>query len=114
MIIRPTGLVDPEVEVRPTRNQVDDLMEEIAIRATRKERVLVTTLTKKMAEDLTDYLLENGFRVRYLHSEIDTLERVAILRDLRVGRLRRAGRDQSACARARPAGGFARRHPRCR
>jgi excinuclease ABC subunit B len=85
MIIRPTGLVDPEVEVRPTRNQVDDLMEEIRQRAARKERVLVTTLTKKMAEDLTDYLLENGLRVRYLHSEIDTLERVAILRDLRLG-----------------------------
>jgi excinuclease ABC subunit B len=85
MIIRPTGLVDPEVEVRPTRNQVDDLMEEIGLRAARKERVLVTTLTKKMAEDLTDYLLENGLRVRYLHSEIDTLERVAILRDLRAG-----------------------------
>ncbi len=85
MIIRPTGLVDPEVEVRPTRNQVDDLMEEIAQRAARKERVLVTTLTKKMAEDLTDFLLENGLRVRYLHSEIDTLERVAILRDLRAG-----------------------------
>src|ERR1700729_2207645 len=85
MIIRPTGLVDPEVEVRPTRNQVDDLMEEIVQRAARKERVLVTTLTKKMAEDLTDFLLENGLRVRYLHSEIDTLERVAILRDLRAG-----------------------------
>ncbi len=85
MIIRPTGLVDPEVEVRPTRNQVDDLMEEIHVRAARKERVLVTTLTKKMAEDLTDYLIENGLRVRYLHSEIDTLERVAILRDLRAG-----------------------------
>src|SRR5579862_3827257 len=85
MIIRPTGLVDPAVEVRPTRNQVDDLMEEIAQRAARKERVLVTTLTKKMAEDLTDFLLENGFKVRYLHSEIDTLERVAILRDLRAG-----------------------------
>jgi excinuclease ABC subunit B len=85
MIIRPTGLVDPEVEVRPTRNQVDDLMEEISQRAARKERVLVTTLTKKMAEDLTDFLLENGLRVRYLHSEIDTLERVAILRDLRAG-----------------------------
>lgn len=85
MIIRPTGLVDPEVEVRPTRNQVDDLMEEIRQRAQRGERVLVTTLTKKMAEDLTDYLLENGMRVRYLHSEVDTLERVAILRDLRLG-----------------------------
>ena len=85
MIIRPTGLVDPEVEVRPTRNQVDDLMEEIRQRVTRQERVLVTTLTKKMAEDLTDYLLENGLKVRYLHSEVDTLERVAILRDLRLG-----------------------------
>ena len=85
MIIRPTGLVDPEVEVRPTRNQVDDLMEEIRQRVERKERVLVTTLTKKMAEDLTDFLLEMGFKVRYLHSEVDTLERVAILRDLRLG-----------------------------
>jgi len=85
MIIRPTGLVDPEVEVRPTRNQVDDLMEEIRQRTVRKERVLVTTLTKKMAEDLTDFLLEMGFRVRYLHSEVDTLERIAILRDLRLG-----------------------------
>ncbi|MEO9263854.1 MAG: excinuclease ABC subunit UvrB [Candidatus Baltobacteraceae bacterium] len=85
MIIRPTGLVDPEVEVRPTRNQVDDLMEEIRARVVRKERVLVTTLTKKMAEDLTDFLLENGLKVRYLHSEVDTLERVAILRDLRLG-----------------------------
>jgi excinuclease ABC subunit B len=85
MIIRPTGLVDPEVEVRPTRNQVDDLMEEIRVRADKHERVLVTTLTKKMAEDLTDYLLENGLKVRYLHSEVDTLERIAILRDLRQG-----------------------------
>ena len=85
MIIRPTGLVDPEVEVRPTRNQVDDLMEEIRLRTERKERVLVTTLTKKMAEDLTDFLLEMNFKVRYLHSEVDTLERIAILRDLRLG-----------------------------
>jgi len=85
MIIRPTGLVDPEVEVRPTRNQIDDLMEEIRKRVDRKERVLVTTLTKKMAEDLTDFLLEMGLRARYLHSEVDTLERVAILRDLRIG-----------------------------
>jgi excinuclease ABC subunit B len=85
MIIRPTGLVDPEVEVRPTRNQVDDLMEEVRLRAERGERVLITTLTKKMAEDLTDFLLENGLKVRYLHSEVDTLERVAILRDLRLG-----------------------------
>ncbi|MGH7661120.1 MAG: helicase-related protein, partial [Vulcanimicrobiaceae bacterium] len=85
MIIRPTGLVDPEVDVRPTRHQIDDLMEEIRRRVSRSERVLVTTLTKKMAEDLTDYLLENGLRVRYLHSEIETLERIAILRDLRNG-----------------------------
>jgi len=85
MIIRPTGLVDPEVEVRPTRHQVDDLMDEIRKRAEKNERILVTTLTKKMAEDLTDYLLENGIKVRYLHSEIETLERIAILRDLRKG-----------------------------
>ena len=85
MIIRPTGLVDPEVEVRPTKHQVDDLMEEIRKRVEREERVLVTTLTKKMAEDLTDFLLENGLKVRYLHSEIETLERIAILRDLRKG-----------------------------
>ena len=85
MIIRPTGLVDPEVEVRPTRHQVDDLMDEIRIRSAKDERVLVTTLTKKMAEDLTDYLLENGIKVRYLHSEIETMERIAILRDLRKG-----------------------------
>ncbi|MHB8461569.1 MAG: excinuclease ABC subunit UvrB [Vulcanimicrobiaceae bacterium] len=85
MIIRPTGLVDPEVEVRPTRNQIDDLMEEISHRVERKERTLVTTLTKKMAEDLSDYLVEMGFKVRYLHSEIDTLERVQILRELREG-----------------------------
>jgi excinuclease ABC subunit B len=85
MIIRPTGLVDPEVDVRPTRHQVDDLMDEIRRRAEKNERVLVTTLTKKMAEDLTDYLLENGLKVRYLHSEIETLERIAILRDLRRG-----------------------------
>jgi excinuclease ABC subunit B len=85
MVIRPTGLVDPEVEVRPTRHQVDDLMDEIRKRTEKDERVLVTTLTKKMAEDLTDYLLENGLKVRYLHSEIETLERIAILRDLRKG-----------------------------
>jgi len=85
MVIRPTGLVDPEVEVRPTRHQVDDLMDEIRKRTEKNERVLVTTLTKKMAEDLTDYLLENGIKVRYLHSEVETLERIAILRDLRKG-----------------------------
>jgi excinuclease ABC subunit B len=84
-IVRPTGLVDPEVEVRPTRGQVDDLMEEIRRRADADQRVLVTTLTKKMSEDLTDYLIEMGLRVRYLHSEIDTIERIEILRDLRLG-----------------------------
>src|SRR3954465_10993009 len=84
-IVRPTGVVDPEVEVRETRNQIDDLMNEIRVRTEDGERTLVTTLTKKMAEDLTDYLLEYGFRVRYLHSEIDTLERIQIIRDLRLG-----------------------------
>ena len=84
-IIRPTGLVDPQVVVRPTKGQVDDLMEEIRKRAQAGERVLVTTLTKKMAEDLTDYLLEMDVRAKYLHSEIETLERIAILRDLRLG-----------------------------
>ncbi|MEP6476806.1 MAG: excinuclease ABC subunit UvrB, partial [Actinomycetota bacterium] len=84
-IVRPTGLVDPEVEVRPSKGQVDDLMEEIRRRAERHERVLVTTLTKKMAEDLTDYFVEMGIRVRYLHSEVDTIQRIEILRDLRLG-----------------------------
>jgi excinuclease ABC subunit B len=83
--VRPTGVVDPVVEVRETRNQIDDLMNEIRTRAEREERTLVTTLTKKMAEDLTDYLLEMGFRVRYLHSEVDTLERIQIIRELRLG-----------------------------
>ncbi len=85
-VIRPTGLVDPEIEVRPVKGQVDDLMEEIRIRVAKQERVLVTTLTKRMAEDLTEYLEEAGFKVRYLHSEIHTLDRVAILRDLRLGK----------------------------
>jgi excinuclease ABC subunit B len=84
-IVRPTGIVDPAVEVRETRNQIDDLMNEIRTRVDRSERTLVTTLTKKMSEDLTDYLLEMGFKVRYLHSEIDTLERIQIIRDLRLG-----------------------------
>jgi excinuclease ABC subunit B len=84
-IVRPTGIVDPEVDVRETKNQIDDLMNEIRERRDAAERVLVTTLTKKMAEDLTAYLLEHGFRVRYLHSEIDTLERIQIVRDLRLG-----------------------------
>ena len=84
-IIRPTGLVDPEVIVKPTKGQIDDLMAEIQQRTERNERVLVTTLTKKMAEDLTDYLLENGIRTRYLHSEVDTLRRIELLRELRLG-----------------------------
>jgi excinuclease ABC subunit B len=84
-IVRPTGLVDPEVQVRPTRGQVDDLIEEIRRRTENDQRILVTTLTKKMAEDLTDYLIEMGLRVRYLHSEIDTVQRIEILRDLRLG-----------------------------
>jgi len=84
-LIRPTGLVDPEVELRPTRNQIDDLLNEIRRREEKGERTLVTTLTKKMSEDLTDYLLEAGVRARYLHSEIDTLARIQIIRDLRLG-----------------------------
>jgi excinuclease ABC subunit B len=84
-VIRPTGLVDPEIEVRPVKGQVDDLLEEIRVRAERNERVLVTTLTKRMAEDLAEYFTETGARCRYMHSEIDTLERVRILRDLRRG-----------------------------
>jgi excinuclease ABC subunit B len=84
-IVRPTGIVDPEVYVRATRNQIDDLMNEIRGRVAVNERVLVTTLTKKMSEDLSQYLLEMGFKVRYLHSEIDTLERIQIIRDLRLG-----------------------------
>ena len=84
-VIRPTGLVDPEIEVRPTKGQIDDLLHEIKIRAEKGQRTLVTTLTKKMSEDLTDYFLEKDMRVRYLHSEIDTLKRVELLRGLRIG-----------------------------
>jgi excinuclease ABC subunit B len=84
-VIRPTGLIDPEVVIKPTKGQIDDLLHEIRVRADRNERVLVTTLTKKMSEDLTDYLLENGVRARYLHSEVDTLRRIELLRELRVG-----------------------------
>jgi len=84
-IVRPTGIIDPEIEVRETKNQIDDLMNEIKARAEAGDRVLVTTLTKKMAEDLTGYLLEYGVKVRYLHSEIDTLERIQIIRELRLG-----------------------------
>lgn len=84
-IIRPTGLIDPKVEIRPTKGQIDDLISEINQRVSQGDRILITTLTKKMSEDLTDYLLELGLRVRYLHSNIDTLERIEILRDLRLG-----------------------------
>nr|NLI51038.1 excinuclease ABC subunit UvrB [Propionibacterium sp.] len=84
-VIRPTGLVDPQIIVKPTKGQIDDLMGQIRARAERNERVLVTTLTKKMAEDLTDYLMENGVRTRYLHSEVDTLRRIELLRELRLG-----------------------------
>jgi len=84
-IVRPTGIVEPEVSVRATKNQIDDLMKEIRVRTDAQERVLVTTLTKKMSEDLTDYLLEMGIKVRYLHSEVDTLDRIQLIRDLRLG-----------------------------
>ncbi|MCP6423336.1 excinuclease ABC subunit B, partial [Klebsiella pneumoniae] len=83
-IIRPTGLVDPEIIVKPTNGQIDDLMGLVKERAERDERVLVTTLTKKMAEDLTDYLMEHGVRTRYLHSEIETLKRIELLKQLRM------------------------------
>jgi excinuclease ABC subunit B len=84
-IVRPTGLVDPEVQIRPTKGQIDDLIHEIRLRAENDQRVLVTTLTKKMAEDLTDYLVEVGIRVRYMHAEVDTIQRIEIVRDLRLG-----------------------------
>ena len=84
-VIRPTGLIDPEIEVRPISGQVDDLLDEIKVRVGKGERVLVTTLTKRMAEDLTEYYADLGVRVRYLHSDVDTLERIALLRDLRRG-----------------------------
>jgi len=86
LLVRPTGLVDPQLEVRPASTQVDDLLSEISLRVAQKERVLVTTLTKKMAEDLTEYLAEHGIKVRYLHSEVETVERVEIIRDLRLGK----------------------------
>ena len=84
-VIRPTGLLDPEIEVRPSKNQIDDLLEEIAVRSERDERVLVTTLTKRMAEELNDYLLKNGVRCNYVHSDVDTMERIQIMTDLRKG-----------------------------
>jgi excinuclease ABC subunit B len=85
LLVRPTGLIDPEIEIRPVASQVDDLLSECRLRAKQNERVLVTTLTKRMAEDLTEYFSEHGARVRYLHSDIDTVERVEIIRDLRLG-----------------------------
>jgi excinuclease ABC subunit B len=105
-IIRPTGLIDPDVEIRPAKNQVDDLLHECRNVIEKKYRILVTTLTKRMAEDLTEYLHENGIKVRYLHSDIDTLERIEILRDLRMGvfdvlvgiNLLREGLDIPECA----------------
>src|SRR5262249_52112590 len=86
LLVRPTGLVDPEVEVRPVRTQVDDVLSEINLRAQRRERVLITTLTKRMAEDLTEYLHEHGVKVRYLHADIETVERTELIRDLRLGK----------------------------
>jgi excinuclease ABC subunit B len=85
-VVRPTGLVDPEIIIRPVATQVDDLMSEVSVRTAKGERTLVTTLTKRMAEDLTDYFSDHGIRVRYLHSDIDTVERVEIIRDLRLGK----------------------------
>jgi excinuclease ABC subunit B len=84
-VVRPTGLVDPTIEVRPARTQIDDLLDQVKPRIAKQERILVTTLTKRMAEDLTDFLTEQGLKVRYLHSDIDTVERVEIIRDLRLG-----------------------------
>ena len=86
LLVRPTGLIDPEVDVRPASTQIDDVIGECNERAKLKERVLITTLTKRMAEDLTDYLNENGIKTRYMHSDIDTVERVEIIRDLRLGK----------------------------
>ena len=113
-IIRPTGLIDPEVVVKPTKGQIDDLVHEIRERAAKNERVLVTTLTKKMSEDLTDYLLELGIRVRYLHSEVDTLRRVELLRELRMGEFDVLVGHQPAPRGSRPPRGVAGLHPRCR
>ncbi|GMA37480.1 hypothetical protein GCM10025876_36840 [Demequina litorisediminis] len=93
-IIRPTGLVDPEIVVKPTEGQIDDLLEQIRLRVERDERVLVTTLTKKMAEDLTEFLSDRDVRVEYLHSDVDTLRRVELLREPAHGPVRRAGGHQ--------------------
>ncbi len=100
LIVRPTGLIDPPIEVRSAKNQVDDLLEEILIHQKRNERVLVTTLTKRMAEDLTEYYSDLGIRVRYLHSDISTLERIDIIRDLRMGQFRCAGGNQPFAGRS--------------
>ena len=105
-VIRPTGLIDPPIEIRPTKHQIDNLVDECRSTIEKKYRVLITTLTKKMSEDLTEYLHEEGFKVRYLHSEVDTLERIAIIRDLRLGvfdilvgiNLLREGLDIPECA----------------
>ena len=113
-VIRPTGLVDPEVIVKPTKGQIDDLLASIADRVERGDRVLVTTLTKKMAEDLTDYLLEQGVRVRYLHSEVDTVQRIETGPGPAPGRLRRPRRHQPPPGGPRPPRGVPRRHPRRR
>ena len=110
-IVRPTGIVDPEVDVRETKNQIDDLMNEIRKRTDAGERTLVTTLTKKMSEDLTDYLLEYGIRVRYLHSEVDTLERIQIIRELRLGEYDVLVGRQPAARGPGPARGLAGGHP---
>ena len=110
-VIRPTGLVDPGISVRPTKGQIDDLLGEINAARLPRKRILVTTLTKRMAEDLADYLKEMGVRTQYLHSEIDTFERIEILRDLRLGDLRCGRRHQSLARRTGLAGSVARRHP---
>ena len=112
-IIRPTGLTDPEIEIRPIKGQVDNLLHEIRVRAENSERVLVTTLTKRMAEDLAEYYAEVGVRCAYMHSEVSTLDRVKILRDLRRGELRCTDRSESAARGSRLAGGLAGRDPGC-
>ena len=113
-IVRPTGLVDPKTTVKPLAGQIDDLINECRKRADARERILVTTLTKRTAEELTDYLRDIGINVQYLHSEIGAIERVEILRALRKGEFDVSGRHQPAAGRARPARGLARRHPRRR
>ena len=112
-IIRPTGLIDPAVDVRPVKGQIDDLLEEIRLTVARSERVLVTTLTKRMAEDLTQYYQGLGVRVRYLHSDIETLERIEILRDLRRGSFDVSYWDQPSSRRLRPSRGVISFDSRC-